>query len=85
MAEPNSAIPSTKEWEQWRRGMFGDPYIVWHDGPDFTALLHAARSNAESVTRMLAAGISAGDPLAAESLAVPGIEGFETSPKFRLP
>jgi hypothetical protein len=43
MAEPNSDIPSPEEWEQWRRGMFGDPYIVWQDGPDFTALLQAAR------------------------------------------
>ena len=39
-----------------------------HDGPDFSALWGAARSNAQSVTRMLAAGISAGDPLAAESV-----------------
>jgi len=48
--------------------MFGDPYLVMHDGPDFTAMLGAARSNAQSVTRMLTAGISAGDPLAAESV-----------------
>ena len=70
MAEPDSSTPAatTPEWEQWRRDMFGDPYLVMHDGPDFAALLGAARSNAQSVTRMLAAGISAGDSVAAESV-----------------
>jgi hypothetical protein len=59
---------SADEWTRWRRGVFGDPYLVWHDGPDFTALLRAARSDLRAVTRMLIAGINAGDPLAAESI-----------------
>jgi hypothetical protein len=38
MAEPDSSTPAaTTEWERWRRDMFGDPYLVMHDGPDFTA------------------------------------------------
>jgi hypothetical protein len=60
--------------------MFGDPFMVWHDGPDFTALLAAARSNARSVPRMLAAGISAGDPLPAEAVTV--LATFTPTPKL---
>ena len=58
------------DWAQWRRSVFGDPYLVWHDGPDFTALLRAGGSDLEAVARILVAGINAGDPLAAQSIAV---------------
>jgi hypothetical protein len=47
--------------------MFGDPYLVWHEGADFTDLLEAARSDRRAVAHMLTAGIAMGDPLAAES------------------
>lgn len=65
---PPAATPS--EWSQWQRDVFGDPYLVWHDGADFTALLQAARADPVGVARLLFGGLSAGDPLAAESIAV---------------
>ncbi len=56
-------------WTSWRNGVFGDPYMVWHDGPDFTRLVGLARSTPAEVARMLTAGVEAGDPLAAQSIA----------------
>lgn len=50
-------MASDGEWTQWRREVFGDPYLVWHDGPDFAVLLAMARSDLEAVGRMLAAGV----------------------------
>ncbi|XVU29789.1 hypothetical protein ACQPZJ_22700 [Actinoplanes sp. CA-054009] len=58
---------STDEWQRWRREVFGDPYLVHHNGPDFTGLLTAVRADPRTVERMLRAGLSAGDPLAAQS------------------
>ncbi|GAA0470280.1 hypothetical protein Ade02nite_33390 [Paractinoplanes deccanensis] len=55
------------EWQRWRREVFGDPYLVDHDGPDFTALLTAVRADPRRVERMLRAGLAEGDPLAARS------------------
>ncbi len=43
--------------------------MVWHDGPDFTRLVGLARSTPAEVARMLTAGVEAGDPLAAQSIA----------------
>ena len=57
-------------WTQWRNDVFGDPYLVWHDGPEFTELIRLAGAAPEEVARMLAAGIDARDPVAASSLAV---------------
>ena len=57
------------EWERWRREIFGDPYQVWHDGPDYTTLLTVVRSEPATVERMLRAGLIAADPLAAQALA----------------
>jgi hypothetical protein len=55
------------EWNQWRQVIFGDPYLVWHDGPGFDALLAAARADLDAVGHFLASGIRLGDPLAAQS------------------
>jgi hypothetical protein len=68
--DPNTRAATADEWAGWARSMFGDPYLVWHDGPDFTALLRAGRSDLRAVARMLAAGINAGDPLAAQSITI---------------
>lgn len=43
--------------------------MVWHDGPDFTRLLALGETAPADVARMLTAGIEAGDPLAAQSIA----------------
>jgi hypothetical protein len=74
--ESSTGPTADDEWARWRRDIFGDPYLVWHDGPDFTALLNAGRSDPETVTRMLAAGVHDGDPLAAQSFTVLSAEGL---------
>jgi hypothetical protein len=53
----------------WRDGVFGDPYLVWHDGPDFHYLVMTAEDDLDQVSAMLAAGIELKDPLAAQSIA----------------
>ncbi|MBM2619576.1 HEAT repeat domain-containing protein [Actinoplanes sp. LDG1-06] len=55
------------EWQRWRREIFGDPYDVWHEGPQFTALIEAARREPAAVERMLRAGLATGDTVAAQS------------------
>jgi hypothetical protein len=54
------------DWSRWRQEKFGDPYMVWHDGPDFTVMLADARVEPETVVRMLRAGLVEGDSLAAQ-------------------
>jgi hypothetical protein len=56
------------DWAVFRESTFGDGYMVWHDGPDFAELTRIARSDPQTVARMLRLGIGAGDPLAAESV-----------------
>ena len=65
------------EWRRWRRDIFGDPYLVWHDGADFSRLLQVAREDAGTVRRMLAAGIEDRDTVAARSVAVLAEAGLE--------
>jgi hypothetical protein len=57
------------DWSRWRQETFGDPYLVWHDGPNFAAMLSAARRDRALVARMLQAGLAAEDPVAARGLA----------------
>jgi hypothetical protein len=61
-------MDSEGSWPEWRRRVFGDPYLVWHDGPGFDHLLDLAGMAPADVARMLAAGLDAGDPLAAQSI-----------------
>ena len=55
-------------WAEFRQSIFGDPYMVWHDGPDFDALRERAKADPAEVERQLLAGLSAGDGLAAEAM-----------------
>ncbi|WP_250029514.1 hypothetical protein [Paractinoplanes maris] len=55
------------KWQRWRQEIFGDPYQVWHEGPDFTALIEAARREPRTVERMLRAGLAEGDTVAAQA------------------
>jgi hypothetical protein len=55
-------------WAAWSEDVFGDPYLVWHEGPDFQRLLELARSDPAGVERMLAVGVRAEQPLAAQSI-----------------
>ncbi|GAB2526181.1 HEAT repeat domain-containing protein [Nocardia heshunensis] len=67
---------SAGEWRTWRLAVFGDPYLVWHDGADFRQLLELARSDREAVGRMLALGLGEADSLAADSLRMLNAEGL---------
>lgn len=58
------------EWADRRRELFGDPYLVWHDGPEFTAVVAAARADPAGLARDLAAGVRLGDPVAAQAYGV---------------
>jgi hypothetical protein len=54
-----------EEYAAWERGVFGDPYLVWHDGPDFTRLVALAHEDLPAVGRMLAGGVRSGSTVAA--------------------
>ena len=61
------------EWADWRESVFGEPYLVWHDGADFGELLRragAGEAEARRVGEMLALGLRELDPLAARSIGV---------------
>ncbi|HEY7072797.1 MAG TPA: hypothetical protein VH479_21900 [Acidimicrobiales bacterium] len=63
------------DWGRWRRDVFGDPYLVWHDGPEFECLVRRERSDPGEVARMLALGVAESDalaPLAIRALAEAG-------------
>lgn len=66
----------TTGWDEWARGIFGDPYLVWHDGPDYTDLLAVAGTDIDTVDAMLLAGVTARDPLAAGAVAALAAGGF---------
>jgi hypothetical protein len=58
-----------RPWAEVRNQLFGEPYMVWHDGPDFTGLRDAWREEPEAVLEQLFAGMAEGDGLASQSLA----------------
>jgi hypothetical protein len=60
-----SLMVTRDTWTHWRRDMFGDPYLVWHDGPDFRRLVPAVTEDPDEVVRMLCAGLGEQDPVAA--------------------
>ncbi len=55
-----------QSWADFREETFGDAYMVWHDGPDFTELVERWEADPELVERMLLAGIADDDPLASQ-------------------
>ncbi|WP_405487842.1 HEAT repeat domain-containing protein [Nocardia sp. NBC_00511] len=55
-------------WSAWRQEVFGDPYLVWHEGADFGELITLARADSTAVAEMLAVGLTVEDPLAADSI-----------------
>lgn len=57
-----------QEWAAFREEMFGTPYMVWHDGPDFTVICAEYRIDPERVERMLLRGIADQDPVAADTI-----------------
>lgn len=57
-----------RDWASVREELFGEPYMVWHDGPDFTLLREAWQREPAALIDQLFAGMGEGDALAAQSL-----------------
>lgn len=64
----NPSPSAASDWQQFRLQTFGDPYLVWHDGADYDALLDRWRTEPELVRNLLLHGLTEGDPLAAQGL-----------------
>jgi hypothetical protein len=59
---------SDETWAEFRQEAFGDPYMVWHDGPDFADFRDHVRADPARVEQLLLAGLGQGDGLAAQSM-----------------
>ena len=57
-----------RDWADVRNELFGEPYMVWHDGPEFSGLREAWRTEPEALLDQLFAGMAEGDALAAQAL-----------------
>ncbi|MCP2243976.1 hypothetical protein [Lentzea aerocolonigenes] len=55
-------------WGDFRGAVFGDPYLVWHEGADVGALIAEHEREPERAERMLRAGVGEHDHVAVESL-----------------
>jgi len=55
------------DWAAYRESAFGEPYMVWHDGPDFSEFQSRFAADPELATSMLEAGLGEGDALAAQT------------------
>ncbi len=54
-------------WSVARETMFGEPYMVWHDGPDFTQLREEWKRDPVALTELLFEGMAEDDALASQS------------------
>ena len=55
-------------WATARETMFGEPYMVWHDGPEFSGLRAEWKRDPEALLELLFEGMAENDALAAQSL-----------------
>lgn len=55
-------------WGDFRGEVFGDPYLVWHEGADVGALIAEHGREPERAERMVRAGVGEHDHVAVESL-----------------
>lgn len=82
---------SEQSWEDFRLTAFGEPYMVWHDGPEFSAIRGQWRTEPELVERKLLEGLATQDDLAAQAIGeLHDIAGdaaprFEAALRERLP
>ena len=56
-------------WSEARERMFGEPYMVWHDGPDFSGLREEWKRDPEALLELLFEGMAENDALASQSFA----------------
>jgi HEAT repeat protein len=60
---------SDQSWAEYRFQAFGEPYMVWHDGPDFAQFRATAQADPVTAERMLLQGLAETDPLAVQAIA----------------
>ena len=58
-------------WDDFRLEAFGEPYMVWHDGPDFSEFI--AKAGDPATTTLVLEGLTAGDALAAQAIGEAGM------------
>ncbi len=56
-------------WSEARERMFGEPYMVWHDGPEFSGLREEWKRDPEALLELLFEGMAEDDALAGQSFA----------------
>lgn len=57
-----------QSWQDFRQDAFGDPYLVWHDGPDFEVFRDRWRTDPDRIQAVLGEGLGEQDPLAAQAI-----------------
>ena len=55
-------------WSEFRPAMFGEPYLVWHEGADFATIRRRYRREPNEVAEQLTAGLAIGDHVAAQAM-----------------
>jgi hypothetical protein len=55
------------EWADFRLEVFGEPYMVWHDGPDFDEIARRYAADPVGVLALLGLGIAESDSVAASA------------------
>lgn len=69
-------------WADFRLEAFGEPYMVWHDGPDFAEFM--ARAGDPETATLVLEGLAEGDPLAAQAIGEAGMTDLAPQLKAEL-
>ena len=67
-------------WNAWRTEVFGDGYMVWHEGADTDASTARWRQDPEGTSAALVLGLAADDYVAAEAVEAFARSGGEPGP-----
>src|SRR5262245_32671884 len=59
---------SGQAWAEYRLEAFGEPYDVWHDGPDFAEFRARAKAEPATAERMVLQGLAETDDLAPQAM-----------------
>ena len=57
-----------QSWAEYRFEAFGEPYMVWHDGPDFAQFQVNAKADPATAERVLLEGLAQHDSLAVQAI-----------------